>query len=107
VAYTGQGTESELFAYGNQQWSPLTLERRVDVPGVELGRAHQVRRVLREATRVVWKGVSGSLVDADDDWARFRLSRPTPDVLSRTGAEAVRRGVYEKWVERGEIAPAI
>jgi hypothetical protein len=46
-------------------------------------------------------------VDADDDWARFRLSRPTPDVLSRTGAEAVRRGVYEKWVERGEIAPAI
>lgn len=107
VAFTDQGTESELFTYGNQQWSPLTLDRLVDVPGVELGRVHHVRRVLREATRVVWKGVSGSLVDADDDWARFRLSRPSPEVLSRTGAEAVRRGVYEKWIERGEIAPEV
>lgn len=107
VAYTEQGIECALFVYGNQQWAPQTLERRVDIPGVEQGRAHQVRRVLREATRVVWKGVSGSLVDADDDWARFRLSRPSPDVLSRTGAESVRRGVYEKWVERAEIAPAV
>jgi len=107
VAYTEQGTESELFAYAGQHWSPLTLERRVDIPGVEIGRTHQVRRVLREATRVVWKGIAGTLVDADDDWARFRLARPSPEVLSRTGAEAVRRGVYEKWVERGEIAPAV
>lgn len=106
VAYTEQGMECALFGYANQQWSPLTLERRVEIPGVEQGRPHQVRRVLREATRVVWKGVAGSLVDADDDWARFRISRPSPDVLSRTGAEAVRRGVYEKWVERAEIAPA-
>lgn len=104
-AYTDQGSEIELFAYGHQQWSPLARERGVTVPGVELGRVHQVRRVLREATRAVWKGVAGSLVDADDDWARFRLSRPNPEVLSRTGAEAVRRGVYEKWVERAEVAP--
>ncbi|HEX2143879.1 MAG TPA: hypothetical protein VHG10_05135 [Glycomyces sp.] len=106
-AYTTNGTESELFSYAGRQWAPLTLERRVDIPGVEIGRAHQVRRVLREATRVVWNGVAGSLVDADDDWARFRLSRPSPDALSRTGAEAVRRGVYEKWVARAEITPAV
>ncbi|THV42351.1 hypothetical protein [Glycomyces buryatensis] len=106
VAYTPNGTESELFAYADKQWSPLTLERRVDIPGVEIGRAAPVRRILREATRVVWKGVSGSLVDADEEWGRFRLSRPGPDALSRTGAEPVRRGVYEKWVSRGELVPA-
>jgi len=107
VGYTTNGTECELFAYAGQQWSPLTLERRVDIPGVEIGRAHQVRRVLREATRVIWNGITGSLVDADEEWGRFRLSRPSPDILSRTGAEAVRRGVYEKWVARSEIAPVV
>ncbi|MQM25240.1 hypothetical protein [Glycomyces albidus] len=107
IAYTANGTETALFSYSGQQWTPLTLERRVDIPGVEIGRAYQVRRVLREATRVVWNGITGSLVDADDDWARFRLSRPSPEVLSRTGAEAVRRGIYEKWVSRAEVAAAV
>lgn len=106
VGYTTDGTERELFAYGEQQWTPLSRERLVGLPGIELGRVHHVRRVLREPTRVVWKGVTGSLVDADEDWARLRLSRPSPDVLSRTGAEAVRRGVYEKWVSRTEIVTA-
>ncbi|THV27697.1 hypothetical protein [Glycomyces paridis] len=106
VGYTVTGTECELFAYADQRWTPLTAER-LELPGVELGRVHQVRRVLREATRVVWNGITGSLVDADEEWARFRLCRPSPDVLTRTGAEAVRRGVYEKWVARSEIAPVL
>jgi len=106
VAYTTNGTECGLFAYSGQQWAPLTLERRVDIPGVEIGRTHQVRRVLREATRVVWNGIAGTLVDADEEWARFRVSRPSPELLSRTGAEPVRRGVYEKWVARAEVVSA-
>ncbi|MEU5871435.1 hypothetical protein AB0A73_07705 [Glycomyces sp. NPDC047369] len=107
VAYTANGVETALFGYAGQQWTPLTLERRVDIPGVEIGRAYRVRRVLREATRVVWNGIAGTLVDADDEWGRFRISRPSPDMLSRTGAEAVRRGIYEKWVSRAELAPAV
>ncbi|MCH7230685.1 hypothetical protein L0U85_07450 [Glycomyces sp. L485] len=103
VAHATDGVESELFVYSGQQWTPSTADRSVDVPGVEIGRPRTVRRILREATRVVWKGESGSLVDADEEWGRFRLSRPSPDALSRTGAEAVRRGVYEKWVARAEI----
>ncbi|SDE43307.1 hypothetical protein [Glycomyces harbinensis] len=107
VAYSTSGAEFPMFAYAGQQWAPLQTERSVEVPGVELARAHRVRRVLREATRVVWNGIAGSLVDADEEWARFRIARPTPDVLSRTGAEAVRRGVYEKWVARAEVAPVV
>ncbi|MCD0445533.1 hypothetical protein LO763_18130 [Glycomyces sp. A-F 0318] len=107
VAYATSGAEYELLDYADRQWTPLRPDRPVDLPGVELGRAHQVRRVLREATRVVWNGIAGSLVDADEEWARFRIARPGPDVLSRTGAEAVRRGVYEKWVARAEVAPAV
>lgn len=106
IGYTTNGTECELFAYTDRQWTPLAAEGLVDLPGVDLGRVHQVRRVLREATRAMWKGVTGSLVDADEDWVRFRLSRPSPEVLSRTGAEAVRRGVYEKWVARAELVSA-
>jgi hypothetical protein len=107
LAYATSGAECALFAYADQQWTPLPSDCRVEVPGVELGRAHRVRRVLRESTRVVWNGIAGSLVDAEEEWARFRISRPGPDVLSRTGAEAVRRGVYEKWVARAEVAPVV
>ncbi len=104
LAYTTDGSETELFAYADRQWTPLSADRRVAIPGVEAGRAVPVRRILREVTKAVWKGVPGSLVDADEEWGRFRLSRPSPDALSRTGAEPVRRGVYEKWTARSELS---
>ncbi|HEU5129628.1 MAG TPA: hypothetical protein VFU12_16735 [Glycomyces sp.] len=106
LAYATDGTEAELFAYADRQWSPSTVDRRVAVPGVEPGRAVPVHRVLRESAKASWKGVPGSLVDAEEEWGRFRLSRPTPEALSRTGAEPVRRGVYEKWIARSELTPA-
>ncbi|WP_100448088.1 hypothetical protein [Glycomyces xiaoerkulensis] len=106
VACTGDGSESVLYVYNGRQWTPVDADHRLDLPGVEPGRPVPVRRVLREPARVVWKGVPGSLVDADEDWGLFRLARPGPDALSRTAAEPVRRGVYEKWVPRGELAHA-
>ncbi|GAB3236888.1 hypothetical protein GCM10027447_35570 [Glycomyces halotolerans] len=106
VAYATDGSEIGLFEYGDQYWAPLSADPRIDVAGVEPGRPVRVRRVLRESAKAVWKGVAGSLVDADEDWARFRLCRPGPETIARTAAEAVRRGVYEKWVPRSELTPA-
>lgn len=103
LAYVPDGTEIELFSYSPGVWRPLTAERRVQVPGVELGREVRVRRVLRESAHVIWNGVAGSMVDTDEEWGRFRLSRPSSEILARTAAEPVRRGVYEKWIARGEL----
>lgn len=104
LAYTEDGSEAELFAYAGRQWSPLSTDPRTAIPGVGPGRPVPVQRVLREPLKAVWKGVAGSLVDAEEEWGRFRLSRPSPDALARTGAEPVRRGVYEKWIDRDELA---
>jgi hypothetical protein len=109
IAFTADGSETELFGYIERQWRPLAdIDRRRSLAhllnGLDLSASVPVRRVLRDVTRVDWKGVPGSLVDGDEDWGRFRLSRPGPDVVARTGAEPVGRGVYEKWVPHGELA---
>lgn len=63
------------------------------------GRApHYLMETLaRRTCRTIWRGAACTVVRAEGDWLRLRLSRPDAQSVLDLGAQCVERGVYEAW----------
>jgi hypothetical protein len=65
---------------------------------------HPIAAPYRRTPRVVWRGVTCSVIEDSGVWLRIRMVRPDPDDVARIGATCVERGLYEAWAPTAEVA---
>ncbi len=64
---------------------------------------YPVETLARRTRHVEWRGVACTVVRAEGDWVRLRLTRPDGDSTSALGAQCMERGIYEVWAPTTEL----
>ncbi len=84
----------EAIADPPDEFRVLAMTRAARYPVQSLARRRQSAR---------WHGVPCTVLLADGDWLRVRLSRPDADAVTRLGTRCYERGVYEAWAPAADL----
>jgi hypothetical protein len=67
---------------------------------------YPLETLARRVPWATWRDARCTVIRAEGDWLRLRLSRPDGDQVARLGAHCVERGLYEAWAPATEVTDA-